>query len=98
MWGSVIHEYLCTGERNAITGRELGKILQLEPRQISIAVEQERRDGHPICATCSNTNPGYYLAENQAEMLRYCDSLHHRAGEIYKTRDACMKTLDSLPR
>ncbi len=93
----MIYEYLLTGEQNARTGKELAEMLNLAPRDISQAVERERREGKPICATCNTTAPGYFIAETQEEMQRYCDRLHHRAGEIYKTRAACLKTMEALP-
>lgn len=93
----MIHELLGEGERSARTGKELAKLLGVQPRDISQAVERERRQGKPICATCDKANPGYYLAEYREDMQHYCDRLHHRAGEIYKTRAACLATMDNLP-
>lgn len=92
----MIHEYLAEGEENARTAKELCRLLHINHRDLTAHIERERRAGHPICASCGN-NPGYYLAANQQEMQRYCKSLLHRAGEIHATRNACLKTLDSLP-
>ena len=93
----MIYELLGEGERSARTGKELAKLLGVQPRDISQAVERERRQGKPICATCDRMNPGYYLAEYREDMKTYCDRLHHRAGEIFKTRRVCLATMDSLP-
>lgn len=93
----MIAELLDTGKGNAITARTLAKLTGLDPRGISQQVERERRAGRPICATCDSGGPGYYLAADQGEMRRYCDSLRHREREIAKTRAACLKTLDGLP-
>ena len=65
-------------------------------RELTIAIERERRAGVPICAH-SGSNPGYYLAASKEEMQEYCDSLAHRAGELDKTRTACIETLPKLP-
>lgn len=92
----MIAEMLLEGAENAQTGRELCRILRLTPRELTVAIERERRQGKPICAATGST-PGYYLAANQEEMQRYCLSLLHRAGEIHKTRQACIKTLENLP-
>jgi predicted DNA-binding transcriptional regulator YafY len=92
----MIHEYLATGSENAITGRELCDRTGLTMRELTQAIEKERREGVPICAN-TGVNPGYYLAANQREMQLYCDSLSRRASEIYKTREACAETIEMLP-
>ena len=92
----MVHELLQTGRDYTISGRELCNLLQITDRQLTQIVEKERRDGLPICAA-TGKNPGYFLAANKGEMERYCRSLWKRAGEIHKTRRACIATLESLP-
>lgn len=93
----MIFELLDTGEQNARTARELAKLTGTNKRSISILVERERRAGKPICATSDSKTPGYYIPATREDMERYCSRLQHRAGEIFKTRAACIETLDSLP-
>lgn len=93
----MIFELLDTGEQNARTARELAKLIGADRRSVSIIVERERRAGKPICATSDSKTPGYYIPATREEMERYCRRLQHRAGEIYKTRAACLKMLDTLP-
>ena len=93
----MIYELLLEGAENAQTGKHLCELLRITPRDLTAAVEAERRAGHPICASTDRKNPGYFLAVNQAEMQEYCNSLLHRAGEIHKTRKACIKTIEQLP-
>jgi len=93
----MIFELLNTGEENARSAKELAKLLNVDRRQISNMVESERRAGRPICASCQSKTPGYYVPATREEMERYCRRLQHRAGEIFKTRAACLNTLDSLP-
>ena len=92
-----ISEYLRKGATNPTTAKELCKVLNIDKRTLTAAIERERRQGNPICASCDTHNPGYYLAENKNEMQMYCKSLHRRAAEIYKTRAACLNTIDDLP-
>ncbi len=92
----MIFEILAEGAENARTGKEICKLLSITARDLTAAIEKERRMGQPICAS-TGSNPGYYLAINQAEMQRYCRSLLHRAEEIHKTRNACVKTIERLP-
>jgi len=93
----LISEILSTGAENARTSTEICSILNLTLREVTQAIEHERRAGAPICAAVGGTARGYYLAATQEEMQRYCDSLSHRAGEIQKTRRACKKTIKRLP-
>lgn len=92
----MISEILRTGAENATSASELCQRLQLTPRRLSAQVMRERRQGKPICASVTRPQ-GYFLAANKAEMLAYCGRLWHRAGEIHKTRRACLKCLESLP-
>ena len=92
----MIFEILSEGAENARTGKEICRILNITARDLTAAIERERRAGKPICAS-TGSNPGYFLATNQEEMQRYCNSLMHRAGEIHKTRRACIKTMKELP-
>lgn len=92
----MIHELLSAGAENALPGRYLCGLLEINLRDLTQAIENERRQGEPICAS---TQPpfGYYLAANRGEMVRYCQSLSRRLGEINRTRRACLATLDALP-
>lgn len=93
----LVSEYLHKGAENPQTAKELCNLLHLDKRALTAAIERERRQGIPICASCSTETPGYFLAGTKEEMQRYCNSLHHRAAEIYKTRQACLNMLDGLP-
>lgn len=92
----LLSDYLSIGRENAKTGKDLAYMLNCDPRQISQRIELERRAGKPICATCDGTQPGYYLAATADDLQEYCDKLHRRAGEIYKTRRALLKTADGM--
>jgi hypothetical protein len=93
----MVNEILLTGAENAQSSKEICGLLHIHKRELGLAVERERRQGYPICASTDNTNPGYFLAANKDEMQRFCDSLKHRAGEIHKTRRACIKSMENLP-
>ena len=93
----MIYEMLAEGEQNARSAKDLAKLLHCDRRAISLMVEAERRQGKPICASCDSKTPGYYIPATRDDMDRYCSRLQHRAGEIFKTRAACLTNLDSLP-
>lgn len=81
------------GAANAIPGRDLVKLLGLDDlRQLTALIEQLRRDGVPVCASCSDPR-GYYIAETPEELERYLRSLDRRLSNIRATRSACGDTL-----
>ena len=88
----MIHEILPAGRDNAMTGRELPTMFNCDIRAITIQIEKERREGHPICAA-SGDNPGYFLPADDDELAAYCKRLKKRAVELFKTRQALIKVL-----
>ena len=92
----MIHELLGTGKGKATTGRALAALLDMDIRKVTKQIERERRAGHPICASNDEDNPGYYLAEDDRDLNKYCDQLKSRAVELFKTRQALLKTLQAV--
>lgn len=92
----MIYEILLEGAENAQTGKEICKLLKITPRELTLAIERERRAGKPICASTGGL-PGYYIAIDRATMAGYCNSLKRRERELAKTRRACIKTMQDLP-
>ena len=88
----MIYEILPAGRENALTGRELATMFNCDIRAITIQIERERRDGHPICAA-SGENPGYFLPADNEELETYCKRLKGRAIELFKTQRALNKVL-----
>lgn len=79
-----ISDYLHHGGGNAIPARELAKLTGWTPREVTRAVEYERRHGVPICAN----GRGYFLPARDHEVDTYLRSLHHREIEVRRTRQA----------
>lgn len=81
---SPIADLLRRGSSNAMPCRDLVTLTGWTPREITRAVERERRAGVPICAN----GEGYFIAANDAELDAYLRSLNHRLREVEKTRQA----------
>lgn len=92
----MISEVLLRGKQNAITTDELAAVFNVQPRYITRAVNVERLAGKPICSSNDISHPGYYLAANKEEMRSFCEQLRHRAGEIFRTRRACLRSIEKL--
>lgn len=84
----MIHEMLSDGPANAISSTHLARVLGVTRRDISRMVEKERRAGRPICATCNQQNPGYYLPRTLKDLAIYINRIRSREAEIAKTRKA----------
>ena len=83
-----VHELLATGRDNARTGRELADALRCNIRHVTLAIEAERREGFPICATYSGRDAGYYLAADAEELEAYRQKLSKREHELHRTGEA----------
>lgn len=93
--GGTIASILCTGKENAVTGREIRRILALkDARDVTARVEAERRGGVPICATCDSKRPGYYLPQTPEELSAYNRSLRQRIKNVTGTLDAMERAFD----
>lgn len=91
----MVSNFLLEGKQNAQTAKYLCQQMNITPRELTRAIEAERRAGTPICATCGQ-NPGYYIAANKQEMEDYCKKLKNRAIQIFITRKACQQTIEKL--
>lgn len=93
--GGTIASILCVGKENAVTGREIRRILALkDARDVTARVEAERRGGVPICATCDSERPGYYLPRTPEELSAYNRSLRQRIKNVTGTLDAMERAFD----
>lgn len=91
----MIFELLGAGKENARTGKELATVLNCSVRDVTEQISRERRAGRPICASTDAKRPGYYIAENSADLVSYCASLKSRGIEIFKTRQALIKQIQA---
>lgn len=91
-----IVDYLSTGRQSAHTAAEIAEWMGIRPRDVTRMVERARLQGTPICATCANDRPGYYLAATADELQAYLHSFRRRRRNMVKTEDALATTLCQL--
>ena len=95
----ILGRVLPHGKGHAIPGRELVNILKLKDlRELTQLVERERAEGAPICASTDSAAPGYYLADDPAELEQYIHSLDRRLHNMGQTRKHLGATLKGLTR
>ena len=83
-----VSDYLHRGSEHPTSRRELEKLLNWRDREVTRAIESERRHGIPIAAN----GKGYFLPANDFELDDYLRRLVHRENEIKKTRVAVAMT------
>ena len=92
----MIYERLLTGKENAIPGKHLAKILNIDLREFTKQIKLERQSGVPICAATSGKDKGYFLAADTSDLDQYCRSLDRRLKNLQKTRSAVGKTMERI--
>lgn len=70
------------GREHALTTREIARITGLSFRRVTLKICAERRAGAPIL---SDNRHGFWLAENEEELIDCVHRLHARAAQIHKT-------------
>ena len=84
---SVLHR----GRGKALTCREISRMTGLTRRGITLQVNFERKHGAPILSDSS----GFWIADNEAELMECIRRLHARAGEIHATARALERSIRS---
>lgn len=64
------------GREAGISASGLARDLSMTERDVRLAVETLRRDGHHVCAT---PQTGYFLAASDEELIETCQFLYRRA-------------------
>ena len=91
----LIASILCTGRENALTAREIARVLGLsDTRHITSLIESERKRGGIICATTGNPS-GYYIPANLDELAEYNKRLRRRIMHTTATLDALQRAADA---
>lgn len=76
-----ITDYILTGEKNAISNKQVAVLAKCTPREVRRLVEQARQEGEPICS-CDN---GYFIAETADELRRMLRKHYHQINTMIAT-------------
>ncbi len=72
---------LPSGEQNAISAAELGRLLGCDARGVRFHVEAARKNGAPICSGV----PGYWLSDSPVEIESTCRRIESAARSALET-------------
>lgn len=93
--GSQIWEViqLHQGKEQAITGKEIGRLVSCTARHVRVAVENLRvNEGYPI-ASCNGTPAGYYIPSSAEEVEACIKMITHPMARMSLTVRSLNKTL-----
>lgn len=63
-----------------------------DTRQLRRILTDIRREGVPICSTCSNSGGGYWIAGAGSDLESYCKKMRARALKILSA-EACLRKM-----
>ena len=95
----MVHECLPCGAENAITTKELVRLLDFKSaRELQEAIARERDEGHLILSASQNGG-GYFLPDDddekgQAEIRTFIHTLENRAINTLRAIEAAKAALD----
>lgn len=85
-----IISYLHIGEENAVTGKELCKLLGLTYRELTFQIRELRIKGEVICSS----GVGYWLPSNVDEVRHFCRHMTSRQNEIERAKQSAQKYIE----
>lgn len=84
---------LHTGERNAVTARDLAIITGLSIRDVTLQIAGERQAG----AVILSSGKGYFLPSSEDEILHFVNAMNSRARNIYLAAQSAKAMLAKVP-
>ena len=88
----IILSKIKTGEKNAVSSRELQKTAMIKERTLRKIIHEMRRDGFFICSTMKNGG-GYFFSENDEELKTFVDSMSKRGRSVFASVTAARREL-----
>lgn len=79
-----LHSYLPKGRKNAVTIESLKRSTGFSRRVITDCMQYLRKEGIPVCS-CNSQPGGYFIANNQDEIMDYLERLIEIDSGITKT-------------
>lgn len=80
-----ILDYIPIGSENAVSRRDLARLLGVPDRSVRNAIMQLRMEGCPICSTSSRA--GYYMADSREDLEAFCREHESRGSMMILTAE-----------
>ena len=85
-------DYLSIGEQNAITAKELARLLGLNEREITYTVNALRKKGVLIC---SNTQSGFFFFFDDTDIKDFVRQMNSRIIDMQKAMNPAVEYLNN---
>ena len=86
----ILTDYLSVGEQNAITAKDLARLLGWNERDVTITVNALRKQGELIC---SNTQSGFWLPADDEDIKSVVRQRNGRIKDMQKAMKPAVEYL-----
>ncbi len=83
-------DYLSVGEQNAVTAKDLARLLNLNERDITITINALRKQGTLIC---SNTQSGFWLPADDRDVEQFVRGMNGRIADMQRAMKPAVEYL-----
>ena len=87
----ILTDYLSVGEQNAITAKDLARLLGWNERDVTITVNALRKQGELIC---SNTQSGFWLPADDEDIKSFVRQMNGRIKDMQKAMKPAIEYLN----
>ena len=86
----ILTDYLSVGEQNAITAKDLARLLGWNERDVTITVNALRKQGELIC---SNSQSGFWLPADDKDIKSFVRQMNGRIKDMQKAMKPAVEYL-----
>lgn len=85
-------DFLSTGEDNAITARELSRLLKMSLRDVTVTVNALRKSGEIICSS----GEGFYLPADDTDVKNFVRNMESRIADMRRATKSAKEHLKKV--
>ena len=89
----ILTDYLSVGEQNAITAKDLARLLGWNERDVTITVNALRKQGELIC---SSTQSGFWLPADDEDIKGFVRQMRSRIVDMEKAMKPAIEYLKEV--
>ena len=87
----ILTDYLSVGEQNAITAKDLARLLGWNERDVTITINALRKQGELIC---SSTQSGFWLPADDRDIEQFVRGMQGRIKDMQKAMKPAIEYLN----
>ena len=87
----ILTDYLSVGEQNAITAKDLARLLGWNERDVTITINALRKQGELIC---SSTQSGFWLPADDRDVEQFVRQMQGRIKDMQRAMKPAIEYLN----